>query len=105
MLKSSQIRASQIEVLNVIRPGKSYVVDRTKFEAMRTAVMKVLPHREPGMTVAELGKGVLRYLPDDVFPGGATSGWWLKAVQLDLEARGQIQRAKTKPLRLYKVSH
>jgi hypothetical protein len=38
-------------------------------------------------------------LPDDLFPGGKTSGWWLKCVQLDLEAKGIVARHKTKPLR------
>jgi len=40
----------------------------------------------------------------DLFPGGAKAGWWLKAVQLDLEARGLIQRGPVKPLRLFRTS-
>jgi Family of unknown function (DUF6958) len=37
----------------------------------------------------------------------AKAGWWAKTVQLDLEAKGTIARAKAKPLRLHKtcVSH
>ncbi|MFU0507499.1 DUF6958 family protein [Pseudaminobacter sp. NGMCC 1.201702] len=31
-----------------------------------------------------------------------TAGWWLKAVQLDLEAKGIISRAPGKPVRLYR---
>jgi len=42
-------------------------------------------------------------LPDDNFPEGATSGWWAKTVQLDLEAKGVVIREKTKPLRWYKI--
>jgi hypothetical protein len=38
-------------------------------------------------------------LPADLFPGGSTSGWWLKGVQLDLEARSLLIREATKPLR------
>ena len=37
-----------------------------------------------------------------LFPGGATLGWWIKAVQLDLEARGLVVRSKGSPVRLYK---
>jgi hypothetical protein len=44
---------------------------------------------------------VLPRLPDALFPGGARAGWWLKGVQVDLEARGAIERLPaSKPLRL-----
>ena len=45
---------------------------------------------------------VLEHLPQDLFPGGAKSGWWMKAVQLDLEAKNIIRREKTSPIRLHK---
>jgi hypothetical protein len=34
-----------------------------------------------------------------LFPNGAKSGWWMKTVQLDLEAKGKIIRIIGKPLR------
>ena len=45
---------------------------------------------------------VLEHLPQDLFPGGAKSGWWMKAVQLDLEAKGIVRREKTTPIRLHR---
>ena len=75
-------------------------LDADKYAAMRDAVLKVLPAEAPGITVAEMQSAVLPHLPDDLFPGGAKAGWWVKAVQLDLEAKGVITRANTKPLRL-----
>ena len=36
--------------------------------------------------------------------GGGTAGWWVKAVQLDLEAKGIIRRAPKSPVRLYRPS-
>jgi hypothetical protein len=39
------------------------------------------------------------HLPHDLFPGGAKAGWWSKAVQLELEAKGVIAREHSKPLR------
>ena len=72
--------------------------------AMRAALIAVLPKGGPGMTVAEAKTALLPRLPGDLFPGGATAGWWLKAVQLDLEAKGAIERAPGKPLRLFKTS-
>jgi hypothetical protein len=32
-------------------------------------------------------------------PGGAKAGWWVKTVQLDLEAKGIVVRDGGRPLR------
>ncbi|MCO5059122.1 MAG: hypothetical protein M9905_14860 [Rhizobiaceae bacterium] len=77
-------------------------LDRAKFEAMRDALLSVLPESDPGITVAEAKKRLLKRLPQDQFPNGEKAGWWLKAVQLDQEARGVIKRATGSPVRLYK---
>ncbi len=95
-------KADTIQIFNVLQPGKTYHVNREKHDAMKVAVLKVLPGKSPGMTVAELGKSVLPYLPNELFPRGATAGWWIKSVQLDQEARGTVKRENTKPLRLHK---
>jgi len=83
-------------------PGKSRSVDAASFQAMRRTLLKVLPRRSPGLTLAEMSRAVLARLPADLFPGGAKAGWWVKTVQLDLEAKGVIARKKTKPLRLHR---
>ncbi len=92
----------KIEIENVNTPGRTTRVDRAKYEAMRTALLAVLPSSSPGLTVAEAKARLLPLLPEALFPGGDTAGWWLKAAQLDLEAKGVIQRETTKPLRLIK---
>jgi hypothetical protein len=97
-------KAETIDILNVLQPGKTYPVNREKHDAMKRAVMTVLPTKSPGMTVEELGQAVSADLPDTLFPGGSTAGWWIKAVQLDQEARGNIIREKTKPLRFHKTT-
>lgn len=89
-----------IEIENFTSPGSTYRVDAAKYEAMKSAVMAVLPAALPGMTVAELKTALLPQLSQDLFPGGEKAGWWLKAVQLHLEAKGVIRRENTKPLRL-----
>ena len=94
---------SKIEVQNVIRPGKTYRVDAERYEAMKAAYLKVLPAKAPGLTPAEILARVPEHLPQDLFPGGAKAGWWLKGVQLDLEARGLIARENVKPLRLHRL--
>jgi hypothetical protein len=92
---------AKMTVENVLQPGKTYTVDTDKYQAMRTAYLAVLP-THPGMTTAEVGKAVLPYLPSDLFPGGEKAGWWCKAVQLDLEAKGMIVRHGA-PVRLSRI--
>ena len=84
------------------REGKPWRVNRAKFEAMDAALMAVLPDGPPGLTVAEAKAALLPKLDANLFPGGEKAGWWIKAVQLDHEARGTIARAKGSPVRLYK---
>jgi len=94
--------AEKVEIENVVSPGRVVRVDKAKYEAMREALLAVLPPGAPGLTVAEAKRNLLPLLPQDLFPGGAKAGWWLKAAQLDLEAKGRIEREATKPLRLHR---
>lgn len=100
MTRTKQPRT--VEVRNVNHPGSVQRLDAGRYEAMKRAYLKVLPAAPPGLTVAEIRERVLAHLPEEHFPGGATAGWWAKAVQLDLEARGVIVRQRVKPLRLHK---
>ncbi|MDO4706510.1 MAG: hypothetical protein Q4A98_09950 [Comamonadaceae bacterium] len=75
-------------------------MDRAKYLAMREALLAILPPEPPGITVAQVKEALL---PQVLFPGGLSAGWWLKAVQLDLEAKGIIQRAPVKPVHLYRA--
>ncbi|WP_323037351.1 DUF6958 family protein [Pararhodobacter sp.] len=92
-----------IEVQNINAPDHITRVDRAKYDAMKAALLAVLPREAPGLTAAEAKAGLLPHLDDMVFPGGEKSGWWLKCVQLDLEAKNVIKRADTKPLRWHRV--
>ncbi|MGP1397829.1 MAG: DUF6958 family protein [Inquilinaceae bacterium] len=95
--------AEKIEIQNVSSPHHVVRVDKAKYEAMRDALLAVLPATAPGLTVAEAKEKLLPLLPDHLFPGGDKAGWWLKATQLDLEAKGRIRREATKPLRLHRT--
>lgn len=96
-------KAGTIEIQNFTSPGSTYRVDAAKYEAMRSAFVAALPAGEPGLTVAQLKAALLTHLSEELFPGGAKAGWWLKAVQLDLEAKGLVRRTATSPLRLYRT--
>jgi hypothetical protein len=89
----------KIVIENINKPGYTERVNRDKYEAMREALLSVLPKEPPGLTAAEAKEALTPLLPQALFPEGATSGWWLKAVQLDLEAKKIVVREKTKPLR------
>lgn len=91
----------KIEVQNVGQPGKTYRVDAVKYAAMQGAMLAVLPSAAPGMKVPEVIEAVKPHLPEALFPGGDTAGWWVKCVQLDLEAKGVIARTPG-PVRLWR---
>jgi hypothetical protein len=97
-------KAAKIRIENVIQPGKTYPVDAVKFNSMREILLKVITRTMPGMTTAELHHAIDTEIAKSGFAGEASkSGWWMKAVQLDLEAKKIIARSKGSPLRLYKV--
>jgi hypothetical protein len=92
-----------LEVQNVGQPGKTYKVDAAKYADMRAAMEKVIPTEPPGLTPAEIIQAVKAHLSQTLFPGGETAGWWVKCVQLDLEAKGVLKRAAKAPVRLHRV--
>ena len=94
----------KIEVQNVGQPGKTYRVDAAKYAEMRKAVLAVTPTEPPGLTPAQIIQAVKPHLDPTLFPGGETAGWWVKCVQLDLEAKGLLKRTPRAPVRLYRPS-
>lgn len=84
-----------IEIENINVPGKTNRVNAQKYGAMREVLLKVLPEAPPGMSQAQMGQAVLPYLPENLWPDGAKSMWWVKTVQLDLEAKGLLTRCKS----------
>ena len=80
----------EVEIVNV--PGRVSNVDARKYEVMRRVVLDVLPSEPPGLTQSEMGEAVAPHLPQELWPNGARSMWWVKTVQLDLEAKGLVVR-------------
>lgn len=103
MPKAKGSDAEKIEVLNITSPSHVSRVDREKYTAMRAALLAVLPDAAPGLTPAEAKSALLPALDATLFPGGEKAGWWLKCVQLDLEARGVITRGPKAPVRLWRL--
>ena len=92
--------SDKIEVETINQPGKVTRVDGAKYAAMKSALLAALPVGAPPMTVKELRAALDPHLSQDHFPGGATAGWWLKCVHLDLEAKGVLRRQDKPPVRL-----
>lgn len=89
---------AKVEVENVNHPGKTNRVDAAKYKAARAALLKILPKRAPGLTQKEMAAAMRAALPKSAFPG-TSSSWWMKTVQLDLEAKGLVVRDQGRPLR------
>jgi hypothetical protein len=88
--------AATVDVLNVLQPGKTYKRNAEKYKAARKAFLKFVPNKGPGLTQTEMHAAMKKALPSF----GSTAGWWMKTVQLDAEARGDVVRDKSsKPLR------
>ncbi len=101
-MSTAKKSSEKIVVENINVPGRTQNVDAAKYLAMKKAFLKILPAKSPGVTQKEIQQLVKAHLPEELFPGGATSGWWAKTVQLDLEAKGTVVREDCKPLRWYK---
>ncbi len=96
-------KAEMVEIENILHPGTIYRVQADKYRAMRSAYLEVLPDEAPGWNAGQIIEAVKPHLPEDLFPGGEKAGWWVAAVQLDLEAKGIIKRTEKSPVRLYRV--
>lgn len=94
----------KVEVRNVNQPGWTGKVDAAKYQAMKEALLRILPRHAPGLTQTEMRNKVVFHLPQHLFPNGEKSDWWSKCVQLDLEAKGELVRERdAKPLRWHRA--
>jgi len=93
----------KITAENINAPDQLVQVRADKYQDMHNAILKALPDSAPGSTFNEIVETVKIHLSPKLFPDGKSSGWWAKTVQLDLEAKAQIIRSNTKPLRFYRA--
>jgi hypothetical protein len=96
--------AGRVTVGSVNVPGFSKTLNADKYTATRVALLAVLPRKAPGITQREMFEAAKAHLPAALFPKGAKAEWWIKSVQLDLEAKGIVVRdPKAKPLRWWRA--
>ena len=83
--------SSTIATKNPGKGKKGPRIDEARYDAMKAAILAVVPRDGDGVTFASLAKLVEKRLPGDVF-AGASIPWYATTVKLDLEARGLIER-------------
>ena len=64
-----------ITVENVNVPGRTTRVDAKMYEAMKEAMLEGLPAESPGLTQTQIRQAVVHHLPQELYPGGAKTGW------------------------------
>jgi hypothetical protein len=93
------MKSNKAEVDHVNHPEHIIRVDAMKYAAVKTALLAILSGQEQGLTQTEMMAEIKVQIDQPLFRNRAKSGWWMKTVQLDLEAKGQIIRIIGKPLR------
>lgn len=99
-----------IKAQNVNHPDHQENLKEEKYTIIREAILATLPPAgSNGMLFDQLDTNVAAYLadknvPDELFPKPGSVRWYCKTVQLDLEAKGLIERLpKQSPIRLRKT--
>ena len=101
-----------VQAQNVNHPEHRQSLNEEKYEIIRAAMLHALPqaNNSEGMLFTELEDEVRGYLnennvPTNLFPKPGSVRWYTKAVQLDLEAKGEIERLPDlSPIRLRKCN-
>ena len=100
---------TSIQARNVNHPDHIEKLKSRKYNVIREAMLAALS-RDEWTSFADLEARVCQYLdhkqvPKSLFPKPGSVRWYCKAVQLDLEARHEIERQpKKSPLHLRRVS-
>ena len=67
-------------------------IERWKYEALKRAIPRVVPRKEPGLPFARLATAVARQLTRAERAKLGSLPWYAISVKLDLEARGFLRR-------------
>ena len=59
------METDKVCVENINHPGKTTLLEKTPYTAMKKAILKVLPKRPPGMTPDDIYKAVLPLLSEE----------------------------------------
>ena len=88
-------KAEMFEALHPDPEKQGTRVTKSTYEAYKEALLKVIPASDEGIEFGALRKAVVPHLDAELLEN-TSPGWWSTTVKLDLEARGIIERVKTK---------
>jgi hypothetical protein len=77
---------------NVNKGSRGFTVTAEKYEPIRKAILASVPRDKKGVTFKKLVVSVTGRVPRDLFAKRGSVAWYTKVVQLDLEAKGRIER-------------
>jgi hypothetical protein len=81
----------RVETLHPDPERKGTRISRAMYDAVREAILDVVPDGEPGLRFADLSAAVENRVSRGLFEN-ASVGWYTTTVKLDLEARGLLSR-------------
>ena len=85
-------KRSTIKTKNVNNGVEGAIIDQAKYEAVRQAILAVVPKTGDGILFKDLPKEVAKRVPAEHFPKRGSASWYTTVVKLDLEARRLIER-------------
>ena len=97
------MKATTVATKNPGKGKKAPRIDAARYDAMKAALLAVVPRAGDGVRFADLADLVEKRLPSATFKG-ASILWYVTTVKLDLEARGLIRRVPgSSPQRLLRA--
>jgi hypothetical protein len=84
--------AKRIQLRHPDRAKAGARIELWKYEAVKRAILHVVPRKAPGLPFAGLAAGVSRELTRAERLKMGSIGWYTVSVKLDLEARGFLRR-------------
>ena len=87
------------------RHGPGIHIDAKRYREMRTAILDVVPNDHRGIALERLPDAVRPHLSERFGGGRSSVPWYCVTVELDLEARGLIERVPSmRPQRIRRPS-
>ena len=77
---------------NVNKGSGGFTVTPEKYQPIQRAILASVPRNKTGVSFKELVASVTSKVPKDLFQKKGSVAWYTKVVQLDLEAKGYLER-------------
>jgi hypothetical protein len=97
-------KPTTMKTKNVTKGAQGTQLSVEKYEAVKKAILAVVPRNKAGIAFRDLPKAIAPRLPRQYLPQPGSASWLATTVKLDLEARGYLERIPgVTPQRLRRV--